>query len=341
MKKILFLVVLLVLIGGVSYWLFSNKEQKGKILRQTPIQEVNLKLKWLHQAQFAGNYVAVEKGFYTDEGLRVNLIPFSFENSTIKSVSEGKDMFGITGADELVLAREKGIPIQAFAVIYKVNPVVAYSLKSSGITKPQDFIGKTVGLERAGDGTEINIGILYYAMMSRLGIDRSKVKEVTIGYDAKELLSGKTDVSTGYVINEPYEVQEKLGGVNTILMADYGVNMYADVLFATEETIRSKPKLVEGFLRATLKGWQYTIEHEDEAVDVTLKYATTSTKKHQSYMLKSSIPLIHTGDTKLGFMEPAQWEQIQDILLKQKILQKKLPITDAYTIEFLQKIYSQ
>lgn len=332
MKKIVGLIVIILTIVGVIYLSSGQKKQVKKY--SGPIEKVNLKLKWLHQAQFAGNYVAVDKGFYQEEGLAVNLIPFSFEDPTITSVSEGRDTFGITGADELVLARAKGIPIKAIAVIYKINPVAAYALKSSGITKPQDFVGKKVGLEKGA-----NVEYLYAAMMGKLGISRTKIKEMAIGYDAKELLAGKTDVSTGYIINEPQQVIEAGKEVNTILMADYGVNMYADVVFATEDTIQNKPDLVSRFLRATLKGWQYAIEHQAEAVESSLKYAAKSTKAHETYMLMTSIPLIHTGASPLGMMELKQWEQVQNILLEQKILTKPINITDAYTLEFLKTIY--
>lgn len=327
------LVVLVLIVGGV-YLKYGQSSEPKKY--RGPVEEVNLKLKWLHQAQFAGNYVAAEKGFYLDEGLKVNMLPFSFDDPTITSVAEGRDTFGITGADEVVLARAKGVPIKAFAVIYKINPVTAYALKSSGITKPQDFVGKTVGLEKG-----INIEYLYAAMMGKLGIDRNKVKEVTIGYDATELLAGKTDVSTGYITNEPQQVIEAGKEVNTILMADYGVNMYADVLFATEETINNRPELVSRFLRASLKGWQYAIEHEEEAVETTLKYTPKSTKAHEAYMLKSSIPLIHTGTTPLGMMEAKAWESVQNILIEQKILAKPIKIEEVYTLKFLDQIYKK
>jgi len=336
MKKIIFFIIILISIAGVIFWLSSQKQEAVKY--QGPIEEVNLKLKWYHQAQFAGNYVAKEKGFYKNQGLKVNILPFD-KDYAIKSVSEGRDMFGIAGASEVILARAKGIPIKAIAVIYKINPIVAYSLKSSGITKPQDFIGKTIGIERASDGTDTDVGLLYYAMMSRLDLDRSKIKEVTIGHDATELLAGKTDVSTGYVINEPEQVRDALGDVNTIPMAEYGANMYADVIFATDETIRSKPGLVERFLRATLEGWQYAIENNKEAVEMTLKYANTSTVKHQAYMLEKSIPLISAMDSVIGWMNEEQWNQAQNISLNQKILQNRINIKDAYTMQFLEKIY--
>lgn len=328
--KIIAGLVIAALVVGAAILLFPNLRS----MKRKQLQEVTLKLKWQHQAQFAGNYVANEKGFYADEGLKVNLIPFTFEDPTIDAVVKGTANFGITGADELIEARRKGLPLKAVAVIYKINPVVAYSLKKSGITRPQDFIGKTVGLERG-----INVETLYIAMMKRLGIDRSKIKEVTIGYDATELLQGKTDVSTGYIINEPEQAVEAGYDVNTILMADYGTSMYADVIFATEDTISKSPVLVENFLRATLKGWQYALQNPEEAVDDTLKYAVERTKKHETYMLEQSAPLINTGETPLGWMKRSDWEQVQNILLEQKILDKMIVLDDAYTMQFLEKIY--
>lgn len=292
--------------------------------------DVAVKLKWVHQAQFAGNYVAKEKGFYEDEGLNVTLQPFSFDDPTIDAVANGEATFGITGADELVLARSKGIPIKAFALIYQINPVCAYSLKENNITKPQDFMGKTVGLEQ---GT--NVDTLYYVMMSRLDIDRSNINEIPIGYDATELLEGKTDVSTGYIINEPQQVIEAGKEVDTILMADYGANMYADVLFATEETINNRPEEVQKFLNATVKGWQYAMENVDEAVDITILYTTDRTKNHEKYMLEKSIPLINKGDAPIGWMTKEGWENVQNILLEQNILDEKIDINGAYTLNFL------
>jgi len=303
-------------------------------IKENELQEITVKLKWLHQAQFAGNYVAVEKGFYANEKLKVNLGPFSFEDPTIDSVVNGTAVFGITGADELILARSKGLTLKAFAVIYKINPVCAYSLKESGITNPPDFIGKNIGLER---GT--NVEILYYAMMGKLDINRSQINELTIGYDATELLNGITDVSTGYLINEPHQVIEAGYEVNTILMADYGVNIYADVLFATEDTINNNPELVEKFLRATLEGWQYAIDHNGEAIDIVLEYVTNGSRSHEMHMLNSSIPLIQTGETPIGWMKKDEWMQAQDILLEQNITDAEINIENVYTMDFLEKIY--
>jgi NitT/TauT family transport system substrate-binding protein len=333
MKKIL-LIFLLLLLSACSLGSQQNNMGAEK-------EKITLKLKWLHQSQFAGNYMAKEKGFYDEAGFDVALEPFSFEDPTLKAVAEGRAEFGITGADELILARAEGVPIQAIAVIYKVNPVCAYSLASSNIKKPQDFIGKTVGLERASDGTEINIGILYKTMMAKLGIDRSKINEITIGYDPSELLLGKTDVSTGYIINEPNLAVEQGYAVNTILMADYGANMYADVLFATEELIKTRPDLVNSFVKATLDGWQYAIANVDESVKTVLKYAPDRTVSHETYMLESSIPLINSNQNPIGWMEKSAWQDVINTMYEQKMLKTRPNTDEVYNNNFVKTAYQK
>jgi len=310
---------------------------------ETPqLTPVKVQIKWLHQAQFAGNYVALEKGFYENQGIRITeLRPFDYVHYPIDAVENKEADFGITSMDEMITAKAEGKAkhVKAIAVIYRTTPICLYSLKESGIKKPQDLIGKTVGIERAADGTEINIGILYKAMMNRLGLNRSQVKEVTIGYDATELLSGKTDASSGYVINEPQGAIEAGRDVNIILMAEYGVNMPADIIITHEDTIRDNPKLVLGFLKATLDGWQYAIENEEYAVNATLKYAVNRTRSHEAYMMSMSIPLIYNGNMHIGSMDKQEWEAAQRILLDQGIIKEGIDLESAYTTAFLEKIY--
>jgi NitT/TauT family transport system substrate-binding protein len=335
MKKYIFVLFLFLLVlSGCNTGLDISKTENDLL-------PITLKLKWLHQSQFAGNYVAKEKNFYEQAGLDVKLEPFSFEDKTIDAVVNGRAQFGITGADELIVAREKGFGLKAIAVIYKVNPVCAYTLASSGIKKPQDFIGKTVGLEQASDGSDINVGILYKAMMSELGIDRSKINEIVISYDPSELIAGKTDVSTGYIINEPHLAVEQGYDVHTILMADYGADMYADVLFSTDEYIQKNPQIVTNFVGATIDGWLYALENVDEAVDIVLKYAPERTLSHETYMLKSSIPLIHSGKQQLGWMNEENWISLMNILKEQNIIEGNVLLSDVYDNKFVEKKYKK
>lgn len=334
MKGAILILILLTIIVGCDSSLEYQNNQK-------PIEQVTVMLKWLHQAQFAGNYVAVEEGFYEDNGLNVSILPFGFKKSPINSVADGDAEFGIAGAEEVILERSKGKPVKTVAVIFRTNPACFYTLKNSGIEKPTDFIGKTVGIERNGDGSDINVGYLYYAMMGKLGINRSQINEVNIGYDGSELTSGDVDVATGYNINEPDYAVKKGYDVNVVLMAEYGVNMYADVIITSDKILKERPGLVKSFVNATLAGWQYAIENEDSAVETTLKYAQDSNKEHQKYMLTQELPLIYNGETHIGWMDPKKWADAEQILTSQKVLQNPVNINETYTMEILNQIYSK
>jgi len=302
---------------------------------------VSLQLKWMHQAQFAGHYVGIEKGFYRENGLEIKqLIPFSFDDKFPINKVQYRDVdFAITGADELLIAKSNGLAddVVAIAVIYKKNPVTLYTFSDSGINEPLDLIGKTVGIERAGDGTEVNIGILYYAMLDFLRIDRELVSDVTIGYDATELLAGDVDVASGYIINEPYFLIQAGYAPVTISPADYGVNMYADVVIANKNFIKENPKLVASFVDATIKGWKYAIDesNEDEVLDIVLKYAKGSSRAHQQYMLDQSRPLISPiRGENIGKMSYTEWSRSFDILLNAGLIGHHVVVSEVFTNDF-------
>ncbi len=334
-KKILWLTIITLIAIMITFLFVAGCTSEKK--QPLELTSVNVQLKWVHQAQFAGNYVAKEKGFYQEQGIQINnSMPFDYVNWPIDRVENKEVEFGITGGDELILAKAEGRAehVKAVAVIYRINPVCLYSLKESGILTPKDLIGKTVGIERAPDGKDLNVGILYRAMLKKIGIDRNKIKEVTIGYDATELLLGKVDVSSGYIINEPQMVITAGKEINIILPAEYGTNMYADVLIAHEDLIENNPQLVDGFVKATIKGWHYAIENEEEAVDIILHYATDGSRDHEKYMLEQSIPLIVGEGNEIGKMDGEEWKMGIEILTQTGLLHKEIDLEDLYTSQF-------
>ncbi|MGV8086376.1 MAG: ABC transporter substrate-binding protein [Candidatus Woesearchaeota archaeon] len=328
---LLFLLILLFLIllflGYIIY-------DKYFIVNDYEWKNVTVALKWVHQSQFAGNYVAIDKGFYSVHKIDAQLIPYNLRDSPIDLVASGNATFGIASASEILIARSQGIPVKAIAVIYQINPVCAYSLKSSGITQPKDFIGKRVGLEKG-----INVEYEYIAMMNYLDIDRSQITELGIGFNGDELLNGDVDVSTGYVINEPYYTISKGIDVNIIMVEDYGINTYADVLFTTENLIAENYSLVDNFVQATLDGWQYALEHEEETVGIVMRYAKDKDLSHEKYALKTSLPLISTGDIALGFMDEEGWINVKKTLLLQKerynLSYDDINVSDCYDDAFI------
>src|SRR5580692_9530517 len=210
---------------------------------------VTVRLKWFNQAQFAGFYVAKDKGFYKAAGLDVDVQPGGPDFPAIQMVAGGNEQFGVTGADQILIARSKGVPVVALAVLYRESPFVLFALKKSGITKPSDFAGKNVGLKIGGSEE-----LVYRAVLKSAGVDKGTLHEVPVKFDLSPLLTGQVDVWPGYVINEVLAAQEKGFEVSVIKPSDYGVRMYADTLFTTERMLKEQPELVKKFVAATIHG---------------------------------------------------------------------------------------
>src|SRR4051812_20374490 len=203
---------------------------------------VTVRLKWFNQAQFAGFYVAKEKGFYEAAGLDVNIQPGGPDFPAIQMIAGGNEQFGVTSADQILVARSKDVPVVALAVLYRKSPLVLFSLKQSGIDKPEKFKGKKIGVKVGG-----NEELVYRAVLKKAGIV-DKLDETPVKFDLTPLLTGQLDVWPGYVINEVIATREKGFDVNIISPSDYGLNMYADTLFTTEKMLKEKPEVARKFV---------------------------------------------------------------------------------------------
>jgi NitT/TauT family transport system substrate-binding protein len=273
-------------------------------------EAVNLRLKWLNQAQFAGFYLAREKGFYASGGLNVNVQPGGPDFPAVQMVTGGNEQFGVTGADQILIARSKGVPVVALAVIYRRNPFVLFSLAKSGIKSPADYVGKKVGVKIGG-----NEELIYRAVLAKANVDKSTLTEVPVKFDMTPLLSGTVDVWPGYLINEVLAAKEKGFDVNVVYPSDYGIDLYADTLFTTEAMLKDKPELVKKFVAATLKGWNEAIATPEEGAKATLKYGDKLTYDHELAMMKASLALLKPDDKPVGFMDEAGWGAAQKLLL--------------------------
>ncbi len=292
---------------------------------------ITVRLKWFHQAQFAGFYVAQEKGYYKDAGLIVNLQPGGPDFPAVQMVAGGSEQFGVTGADQVLVARSRDVPVVAVAVLYRKSPFVLFSLKESGIDAADKFSGKRVGVKLGG-----NEELIYRAILKKTAV-ASAVNEVPVKFDMTPLLTKQVDVWPGYVINEVLTAREKGFDVNVIWPSTYGINPYADTLFTTEKMIKEKPEVVQRFVTATLKGWSYATAHPDEAAKFTLKYGAKLTYDHEHAMMKESIPLLQPDKAPIGSMEPGAWAALHELLSQGGFIKKPVALDRAYTTTFLPK----
>ena len=246
-----------------------------------------MRLKWFNQAQFAGFYMAQEKGYYKAAGLDVNIQPGGPDFPAVQMITGGNEQFGVTGADQILIARSKGVPVVAVAVIYRRNPFVLFSLAKSGIKAPADYVGKNVGVKIGG-----NEELIYRAVLAKAKVDKSKLTEIPVKFDLTPLLAGTVDVWPGYLINEVLAAKEKGFAVNVVYPSDYGIDLYADTLFTTETMLKQKPDVVRSFVAATLKGWDTAIAAPEEAAKITLKYGDKLTYDHELAMMNERVNLM-------------------------------------------------
>jgi NitT/TauT family transport system substrate-binding protein len=300
----------------------------------SPLTPITVQLNWTHQAQYAGMYAAVQKGYYTAEGLDVTFVEGGSNVDKLAPVINGAMQFGVAGADELILARSQGTPLRAIATLYRRSPVVFISLAEKGITQPQDFVGKTI---RAPANTVPSLR----AMTTHVGLAPDQYTVVDLPSDVALFASGDVPVwglySTGLAIN----IQQAGYKINSIYPDDYGVHFYADTLYATDDLITTSPDMVLRFLRATLEGWSYAIENPAETAAMVLAYNPQADIALEKEKLIAIVPLVNTGEDNIGWMKSEVWEGMAQTLFEQGILTQALDVSQVYTLKFLEEIYGQ
>jgi len=304
------------------------------------VEKVTVQLSWFHSVEFAGFYAAVDQGYYAAENISVTLKPGTFDAQPWRDVAEGRADFGVTGGDSLVIARSQGLPLRAIGTLFRRSPVVLMALRESGIRTPKDMVGKRVGIISPGLDNTNDIQLI--AMLGNAGIPKTAVNLVLIeDYGPGSLTSGQMDVYNGFSTDEAVEAQLQGLDINLIFPSDYGVTIYGNVLFGNEKLIRENPDLVARFVRATFKGYQYAIEHPDEAAALALKYDPTLDLESQLASMKAEIPLIDTGDAPLGTMDEAVWQGTVSILVEQGFIPAPIDLPGLYTNEFIAKASSK
>jgi NitT/TauT family transport system substrate-binding protein len=298
---------------------------------------VSLRLKWLPQAQFIGYYVAKEKGYYADEGIALTINPGGPNIIAENMVGSGVDTFGHAGGmASLLQAREKGLPIVGIGMLFQETPYRLVALEKAGIKKFTDLKGKTVSTWFTGPQ------FMVQAMLKANGIDQRDVNLEAQANSMVPFIEGKVDVATVTVYNELLILKRR--NVTPAVMfnpAEMGVNLANEALIVNESTIQKDPKLVEGFLRASLKGWVYAITHKEEAMDILLKEVPTLNRAEQLETLDALPPLLTYGEaaTKgIGYLDRKNLEFAQKFLLDNGAMKKAVDLDSSINATFWEKV---
>jgi ABC-type nitrate/sulfonate/bicarbonate transport system substrate-binding protein len=285
---------------------------------------------------FVAAYVAKDNGYFAQEGLDVEIQHSSGSDNHLKLLAAERIQFATAPASQVLQQRAtSGVPLESVALWGQRGDTVFAVLDDSGINSPKDFEGKTVGYK----GSPLPE---YLGMLKAAGVDRSKIKEVAVGFDARILVEHKVDVLPVFRSNEPDTIRGLGARIKTFDPADFGVPSLGVTYAVNSDWADKNADTVTAFLRATMRATAWIGEHRDQAIDITLRYAPGEQRAHQRFMLDTEWDAAQSDLTKqngIGWMDQRQWQAMADALLEYKAIDKPTDVSKAFTTRFLAPVY--
>jgi PAS domain S-box-containing protein len=292
----------------------------GGVSQALSAEKVTLQLRWDHQFGFAGYYAAQWQGFYKEAGLDVKILS-AFEpdgkfHKATREVAEGRAEFSVGGVD-IVEARDKGAPLVVVSSIYQQSPVAFYAKVGTKLTGPVDLTKLRVGT--LGPGGIANVELR--AMLRAENIDPELVK--TTRFKEKlglfDLAKGNVDVASGYTISAGWVAKELGLDLVRLRASTYGVDFYGSAIFSNQKFVENNPQVVEKFVAASLKGWEYALTHGEEIADriasqFKRKIPLKDKKGFNRFQIKPVSELILYPVVELGHTNPERWRRMHAAL---------------------------
>ncbi len=282
--------------------------------------KLTLQLKWVTQAQFAGYFVAKDKGFYDEVGLDVTIKPGGPDINPSQVIAGGGADVVVDWMPSAMATREKGVPLVNIAQVFQKSGMMLTCRNDSGVTSPDKFADHTLGVWFGGNEYP------FLNWMNKLGLktDGSKggVKVLKQGFNVDPLLQKQADCISTMTYNEYWQVIDagmKPEDLTTFKYEDQGVATLEDGLYTLESTLKD-PAMVDKlarFLKASMKGWDYAVANPDEAAMITLENDETGaqTEKHQKRMMGEIAKLVGTNPKGTGYLDEAAYDRTIETLM--------------------------
>jgi NitT/TauT family transport system substrate-binding protein len=259
--------------------------------------EVALQLSWLHSSQFAGSYIAQRRGYWSDAGLDVSLLPGGPNAPVEPPVVSGTALVGISAADYTAAAVEQGAPFKILGVAMQKNPFVIASLPDNPVNEPADLMGKRIGMALA------NTPVLQ-ALCTLNGVDMDAIDIIPTQYSAQPLLAGEVDCLLCWETDLP--VAMAMQGVEslTMLMADYGYAVHSQTYIATEDSLANRREQLVALMAGEVRGWEDYRQDTDAAAALTLEMYPDAGLDLETQQLQAArqVPLMFSDLTdRFGF----------------------------------------
>jgi NitT/TauT family transport system substrate-binding protein len=279
---------------------------------------------WFAGPEHGGQYAALMKGFYKDAGIDMTIQPGGPQVSAIQIVASGKAQFGMTQADDLLVARQQGVPIVAIAAIFQKNPQILIYHKNDNIKGFADLNGHQVYVSALSS---------YWEFLKKQ-FKLEKVQEMMYTGDLVKFVNDPTAVTQGYLTFEPFMLKQQGVDISSLLVADSGYNPYGNVLYTTEKLLKDNPDLVKAYLAASIKGWNYYKDHSDEIYPFLNKYNPDLTLEATKYGVQVESELIYGGDAAksgVGIMSSERWSTLIKQLVNLGVLKQSEDASKVFT----------
>lgn len=254
MKKLIFILLLII------NFLYSKEKT-----------DITLQLNWLNQFQFAGYYIAKEKGYYKDLGLNVTINELNSKEELITIIKNKKADFGI-GRSSLIIDKINGEDIVALAAIFQHSPLMLLTTNEN-IKSIKDIKHKKIMITPDAEATAS-----ITAMLNSNNINYDDLEILSHSFDIDDLINKKTDLMASYISNEPIRLENRKINYKIFHPKDFGFDFYSDILFTSSEFVNNNPKTTKAFYDATLRGWKYAFENKIEAAELIYEKYNTQNK---------------------------------------------------------------
>jgi NitT/TauT family transport system substrate-binding protein len=281
--------------------------------------KLTLGLKWLPQAQFAGYYVALDRGYYKAERLDVTIKPGGPDPAPPQMLRSGAVDVAVDWMPSALAAREAGVAMVNIGQIFKRSGLWLTCRRDTGIRRPTDLKGRTIGVWYGGNEYP------FLAWTAKVGLQPGEMRLLKQGFDVDLLLSRQADCISTMSYNEYGQVRAaglQRRALTVFRYDDHGVATLEDGLYAMEDRLADAAvrQRLGRFLRASIKGWQFAIDHPDAAVAVVMKAIdaargpdAAAARKHQSRMMSEVAKLVDKD--RLGWLNPRDYERTVATLL--------------------------
>lgn len=306
-----------------------------------PRDKVTFQFAWIPYGKYAGFYMAKELGYYEQAGLDVTFIRgYGLQDGVNKLVAGVADL-GEVNQMGSVGARSRGAPLREVLIFHDKAMEVFYSLERTGVRKPKDLEGKSIGGPKGAGARE-----LFPAFAALNGVDASKVTFVDMQPDAMvaALVSGRVQATSNFITERPNyqraaaQVGQKITG---LVYSEWGLDLHANSLVATDKMIQERPDVIRRFLQATVRGWLAGIERPDEAARMFVKSFPESNSELVREHWRIAVDHMLTPaayENGLGWIDPAKKRRTIEVYTKYIPLPREVSVDEVMTNEFNPRI---